>query len=221
MAALEMARKYDMDGASRCLLLNFKGSQVLPNNPVEAFCAAYSRELGEAAEIAARASLKHRLNLDDVGDTLQRINGPAFHKLWRFHRVCSGVAFEVIAANNFSWIPVTVWWRGRVYEQCSGNCDKFKFTVGSGQPLWMNMISWKGYLDRACEALQEHPCSEAVTNEAVLRPSYEAPMCEDCRKRTCGLLEFSRYLGEEVDSCLQSKRGLEKFLEIPTNLLSP
>jgi hypothetical protein len=59
IAALDMARKYVMAIASRRLHVDFKGSKAMKDSTLDAFCAAYSRGLGEAAKIAARASLKH------------------------------------------------------------------------------------------------------------------------------------------------------------------
>ena len=104
IAALATARKYDMATASRRLLVDFKGLKAIKDGPLEAFCAACSRELGEAAQIAARASLKYPLNLDDIGDTLEHTNGPALHKLWKFHRACSAAAVRAISSHDFTYI---------------------------------------------------------------------------------------------------------------------
>ena len=113
ITTLDMARKYDMATASRRLLVGFKGSKAIKDSPLEAFCAAYTRELGDAAQIAARASLKHRLNLDDIGDTLFT-NGPTLHKLWKFHRACSAAAVGAISDRNFEWIsPHPTTWATR------------------------------------------------------------------------------------------------------------
>ena len=53
-----MARKYDMATTPRRLLMEFGGLEALKTNPLEAFCTAYPCELGDAALIAATASLK-------------------------------------------------------------------------------------------------------------------------------------------------------------------
>ncbi|KAH9040391.1 hypothetical protein EDB85DRAFT_1858886 [Lactarius pseudohatsudake] len=92
--ALVAARKYDMDVVFQCLVQKFAESEVVRDSPVEAFCAACSHELGEAARVAAKASLKHRLNLDIIGHKLPYLNGPALHQLWKFHRACSATAAE-------------------------------------------------------------------------------------------------------------------------------
>jgi len=63
-------------------------------------------------------------------------------------------------------------------------------------------------MDRACNVLREHPFSEAITDPAVLRPSYQVKMCDGCRQLICGLPEFSRYLGEEVDRVVSKVIGL-------------
>ena len=208
IAALDMARKYDMATASRRLLMDFKGSKAIKESPVEAFCAAYSRELGDAAQIAARASLKHRLNLDDIGDTLEHTNGPAFHKLWKFHRACSAAAVRALSDHNFTWIPAASinWWSASAHCRCPTN---YRFTLGEAYiSSWTPNSAWSDYLDRACNALREHPFSEAITNPVVLRPSYQVKMCDGCRQLICGLPEFSRYLGEEVDRVVAKVGGL-------------
>ena len=208
IAALDMARKYDMATASRRLIVVFKGSEVIKNSPLEAFCAAYSRGLGEAAQIAARASLKHRLNLDNIGDTLEHTNGPAFHRLWKFHRACSSAALEAISGCNFTWIPPapTTWWSATsTFCRCQA---RYQYTLGAQQSSWLANKAWNEYLDRARNALLEHPSSEAITDQVILRPSYQVSMCDECRKMICGLPEFSRYLGEEVDRVVSNVRGL-------------
>ena len=211
IAALDMARKYDMTTASRRLLIDFEGSKAMRDSPVEAFCAAYSRELGEAAQIAATASLKHRLNLDDIGNALEYTNGPAFHRLWKFHRACSAAAVKAISGPNFRWIPSTTWWSDRSVNCRCLQVGKHRYTLGIWSD-WMPNSSWCDYLDRARSVLLEHPCSEAIMNPVILRPSYQAQMCDGCRKLICGLPEFSRYLGEEVDRVVSKVRGSYIFL---------
>lgn len=208
IATIDMARKYDMATASRRLLIDFKASKAIRNSPLEAFCAAYSRELGEAAQIAARASLKHRLNLDNIGDTLEYTNGPAFHRLWKFHRACSAAACRAISSYTFTWIPPapTSWW-----SATPANClctTKYRWILGTQQSRWVANASWNDYLDRARTTLREHPCSEAITQQWFLRPSYQVYICDGCRPLICGLPEFGRYLGEEVDRVVSDVRGL-------------
>ncbi len=215
---LDTARKYDMATALRRLIDSTR-AETLRSSPVEAFCAAYSRELREAAQIAARASLKNRLTFEGIGDKLQYINGPAIHRLWKFHRACCAAAVEAIPDNTFTWIPpaVTTEWGGRY-----SNCGCHKVTVSFGfepKKIFLDVtISWRGYLDRARNALREHPCSEAVTNQALLRPSFEEQMCDKCRQRLCGQSEFSRYLGEEVERIVSEVReALASFSDILSN----
>ncbi|KAH9995445.1 hypothetical protein BJV74DRAFT_830144 [Russula compacta] len=199
IATLEMASKYDMATASHRLLLDFKDSKLVRDNPVEVFCAAYSCELGEAARIAARASLKHRLTLDDVGEKLQYTNGPAFHALWKFHRACSAAAVSAISDYNFTWLTPaqTTWWGPDSPHRCSDT--KTQFTLGQPGVLWLVNVSWMSYIEQARNALRDHPCKEAVTRHEILGSSYHMSTCNACNRRTCGLSEFSFYLGEEVE----------------------
>jgi len=93
------AKKYDMAAVSQRLIQKFADSK---DNSVVAFCAAYSHELGEAAHVAAKASLKRRVNLDNIGDKLQHINGPAFHQLYKFHRACPAIAAEAVSGAHLT-----------------------------------------------------------------------------------------------------------------------
>ena len=203
---LDTARKYDMATASR-RLLDWSGSKVLQDNPLEAFCAAYARELGETAQIAARASLKLRLNLDYLGEKLQYTNGPALHKLWKYHRACSDAAIKRISSRDFTWItPAQATCSWATPTKC--RCDKQTFMLGPTRTVCWANSSWSGYIDRALVALQGHPCIEAVTNQGIIEPSYQASMCDECRRRICGLSEFGRMMGEEVERVVSSVRGL-------------
>ena len=207
IAALDMARKYDIATMSDRLLIDFGGLKTLQKKPLEAFCAAYSRELAKAAKIAARASLKHRLTLDAIGDKLQYTNGPAFHSLWKFHRASSAAAVKAISGNVFGWIPTDPppWWSDGSANCC---CDRHDYRFGPKRSHWSAHASWGGYLNRARNALRKHPCSEAITNQDILRPSYQAQMCEECKKQIVGLSEFSCYLGEEVERVVSKVRLL-------------
>jgi len=207
ISALDMARKYDIATMPDRLLIDFGGLKTLQKKPLEAFCAAYSRELAKAAKIAARASLKHRLTLDAIGDNLQHTNGPAFHSLWKFHRACSAVAVKAISGNVFGWIPTDPppWWSVASANCC---CDRHDYRFGPKRSHWSAHASWGGYLNRARNALRKHPCSEARTNQDILRLSYQAQMCEECKKQNVGLSEFSCYLGEEVERVVSKVRLL-------------
>ena len=210
LAAIKAAKKYDMAPASSHLLHNFEGLGCVKHSPVEAFCVAYTFELNEAAQIAAKASLKHRLNLDDLGNELQHTNGPALFKLWQFHRACSAAAITAISSNDLTWVSQKVhssWWE--LAEPDCGmhcKCKKHTFSLGNRPRTWEAHASWRNYMDRARDALREKPCREAVTDHNILKPSYREPMCEVCHQRICGLSEFSRYLGEEVEKLVSKVR---------------
>jgi hypothetical protein len=207
IVAFDMARKYEIATMSDRLLTDFGGLTTLQNKPLEAFCGAYSRGLAKEAKIAAAASLKRRLTLDSIGDELQYTNGPAFHSLWKYHRACSAVAIKAISGDVFGWIPANPppWW-----SVTSANCfcNRHGYRFGPRSSYWSAHTSWGEYLNRARNALRKHPCSEAITNQEMLRPSYQAQMCEECKKQIVGLSEFSRYLGEEVERAVSKVRLL-------------
>ncbi|KAF8267384.1 hypothetical protein EI94DRAFT_1469257, partial [Lactarius quietus] len=87
--AFVAAKKFDMVSVSQRLNQKFAEAKCLQDDPIMAFCVAYSKQLGDTARIAAKASLKHPMNLDSVADKLPYIDGTALHHLYKFHRACS------------------------------------------------------------------------------------------------------------------------------------
>ncbi|KAI9440638.1 hypothetical protein H4582DRAFT_1938313 [Lactarius indigo] len=213
IGALVAARKYDMDVVSRCLVQNFAESEVVRDSPIEAFCAACSHELGEAARVAARASLKHRLNLDIIGGKLPYLNGPGLYQLWKFHRACSATAAKAVSGTHLTWIAHTnrTWW-GFVRDQCSQSlrCPKHQYQVGLLRCPWEAPTPWHNYIARARNVLLEHPCREAVADYSVLEPSYQERPCYSCRCSLIVLPEFIRLSGDEVE-----RRVSEVDLDLP------
>ncbi|KAH9000402.1 hypothetical protein EDB92DRAFT_1831068 [Lactarius akahatsu] len=194
------AKKYDMAAVSRRLIQMFTESDIVRDKPVVAFCAAYSHELGEAARVAARASLKRRMNLDNLGDMLQHINGPAFHQLYKFHRACSNTASEVVSGAHLTWITTGhyTWW-SLANKGCTYACPKYHYTIGPSRSAWEIPAPYHDYITRAHKVLLEHPCKEAVTPNYFLYPSYGQKGCSQCQLSAFGLPEFSYLLGEEVE----------------------
>jgi BTB/POZ domain len=218
LSVIAAAKEYNLVTAS-LHLQDFEKSASMQENPVMAFCAAYTLQLGEAARIAAKASLQHRFNLDDIGHVLQQTTGPALSRLWQFHRACSTAALAAIADDHFSWFaPAKKGWWEIVQPDRVTYCKCDKRTLGFGpqardrrawhnsSTIWHAHVSWGNYINRARDALREHPCSKAVTHLDILKPSYEEPMCDTCQQSICGLSEFSRCLGEEVDKRVSQVR---------------
>jgi len=217
IAPLVMARKYEMATASCRLFREFLDAKALKDNPIGVFCAAYANELGNETRVAARALLKHRLTLDDVGEKLRYTNGPALHALWKFHRACSVAAVAAISNRELLWIPSeqTSSWPGSCVS-CYISTSYVE--IGPKRAHRALHKSWTRYMERARDALQDCPCSEAITHFGVLRPSFEDDStCGSCRKRIHHLFEFSRYLGEEVDRRVKEVSGA--LICIPEPLL--
>lgn len=225
--ALSAARKYDMVAVSQRLYEQFAASKIVQDSPVEAFCVAYSRKLGEAARIAAKASLKHRMNLDSIGDKLQYTNGPALHQLWKFHRACSATAAKAVSEEDLTWIAESdsAWWNfARKTERC--DCEKYPYNLGTSQDTWWNATTpWHNYILRAHDALLDHPCSDAVAYSSVRRPDdddddkHSSKSCQTCQSSLFGMDEFIRLLGEEVERRVSSVRhSLAYFLDAPHSM---
>jgi hypothetical protein len=223
MDALTAARKYDMAAVSQCLYEKFTKSKAVQDSPVEAFCVAYSHKLGEAARIAAKASLKHRMSLDNIGDKLQYTNGPALHRLWKFHRACSTTAAEAVSGKHLIWItnsdtlPRRTWFLGDIVLRTC-RCRKYEYRVGPAASRWYATAPWHNYITRAHKVLLQHPCAEAVAHDSVCGPSYNEEMCDECKGSLFGLPEFIRLLGEEVERRVSMVRhSFVYFLSNPSH----
>ena len=223
MDAFVAAKKYEMVIVSQCLSETFAESKCVRDDPIAAFCAAYSRELGEACRIAAKASLKCRMNLNNIADKLQYLNGPAFYQLYKFHRACSTSAAQAVSDTDLSWLTVTVsktvslstsgWWDlANSARRCK--CLTHDYTLGSSpgsltnhldEVITLHHCTWKAstsyhdFITRTHDVLLEHPCLEAVTSYQFLAPSYQTKECDYCRLTLLGLPEFSRLLGKEIE----------------------
>ena len=214
------AKKYDMAVVSQRLIQQFAKSKVVQGNPVVAFCVAYSHNIEEVARVAAKASLKHQMNLDNIGDNLQYINGAAFHQLYKFHRACSAAAAQAITGSHFTWISSShqTWWdlAGPTVICMSGPCQgqRRQYKIGRGQSMctWSAPPTYFEYITRAHVVLLEHPCREAVTNPVFLAPSYKGKACINCRLSLEGLPEFSRLLGDEVERRVSEVRHFLAYI---------
>ena len=216
MDALVAAKKYDMATVSQSLNQRFAESKVVQDEPIVAFCAAYSHELGEAVRVAAKASLKHRMNLDNVAGKLQYLNGPAFYKLYKFYRTCSATAAAALYGRHLAWITNSdsYGW-DTPDERCT--CPRHWYTLDSSQSTWKVTSPCHDYIKRARIVLLEHPCREAVDNLSF-KPSYDEDeydeTCHSCLFTTPSLPEFCRLLGDEVEKRVSMVRHfLEYFLD--------
>ena len=215
MDAFAAAKKYDMAVASRRLNRQFAKSLFIKYNPVVAFCAAYSRKLGDAACIAAKASLKYPMNLDKIAEKLQHIDGVAFYQLYKFHRACSATAAEAVTGTRLTWITKSdcAWW-DLANTRCASKCSTYSYRLAldpqevrstftpvytPSEPIWVASTPYHNFITRAQSVLLEHPCQEAVTAYHFLDPFYKEKVCDNCQLTLRGLPEFSRLLGEEVE----------------------
>jgi hypothetical protein len=209
MDAIVAAKKYDTAIVSQRLHQKFMESAHVQDDIIAAFCAAYSRELGEACRIAAKASLKCRMSLDNVADKLPYLNGPAFYQLYKFHRACSATAAQAVSSTDLDWITQSqsTWW-DLADRKCTGasRCLTHNYTLPFSRPnywvfrgRWAASTPFHDFITRAHNVLLEHPCREAVTGHQFLAPSYKVEACDRCQLTLLGLPEFSRLLGDEIE----------------------
>ena len=221
--AFAAANKYDIALASHSLKQTFAKSKVLQADPIVAFGAAYSRELGEATRIAAKASLKHRMSLDSVADKLQYINGSTFYQLYKFHRACSNTASQAVSSRYFPWITKSdgTWWDLARIGGCSSKCTSEYYKLGLPEPpttpqsslqSWTASAPYHCFITRAYNVLLERPCREAVTSFDFLDNFYKQNVCDRCRLTLLGLPDFSRLLREEVERRVSEVRHY-RFLQ--------
>jgi len=118
---------------SQRLNQKFAEAKVLQEDPIAAFCAAYFHELGDASRIAAKASLKRRMNLDKVASKLQYYvnGGTAFYQLYKFHRACSATASQTVSGTRLTWITKdsSTWWYF-ADRKCTSKCQTHDYDLG-------------------------------------------------------------------------------------------
>ena len=220
--ALSAAKKYEMAAASQRLNEKFAVSKVVQDSPIEAFCAMYSHKLGEAARVAAKVSLKHRMNLDSIGENLRYTNGPALYQLWKFHRACSATAAEAVSGTHLTWITsIDRIWPDFMRDNCPRDCREYSYTLGPSGECWNTTDPWYSYITRAHNVLLEHPCREAVAHDSVLKPSYEGKTCYFCRCTLISLPEFVRLLGEEVENRVSMVRNFLAYFLDTSHSMAP
>jgi hypothetical protein len=216
MDALVAAKKYDMSLVSQFLNQDFVESERVQDNPIAAFCAAYSRELGEPCHIAAKASLKCRMNLNNIADKLQDMNGPAFYQLYNFHRACSATAAQATSGTDLcTWITKShsTWW-DLANREDTCKCVTYRYTLPyhyasastTWPRTWVASSPYHDFITRTHNVLLEQPCREAVTGHEFLAPSYKMEVCDHCRLTLLGLPEFSRLLGDEIERRISEVR---------------
>jgi hypothetical protein len=206
--ALAAAKKYEMAAASQRLEQQFAKSKFIKRDPVVAFCAAYSRKLGDAARIAAKASLKYPMNLDKIAEKLQNVDGVAFYLLYRFHRACSATAAQAVSGRCLTWISKSdhAWW-DLANRRCASECATYNYLLASPSVLtssslksnWVASAPDHSFITCAQNVLLEHPSREAVTKYHFLEPFYKENVCDSCQLTLRGLPKFSRLLGHEIE----------------------
>jgi hypothetical protein len=207
------AKKYNMALVSQFLNQELADSERVQDNPIAAFCAAYSLELGETCRIAAKASLKCRMNLNNAADKLQYMNGPAFYQLYKFHRACSAAAAQATSDTDLCiWITKShsTWW-DLASREGTCKCVTYRYTLpyhyASAWPrIWVASSPYHNFITRTHKVLLEHPCREAVTGHQFLAPSYKVEVCDHCRLTLLALPEFSRLLGDEIERRISEVR---------------
>jgi len=173
MDALEAAKKYEMAVASQRLIQQFAESKFVKDDPVMAFCVAHSRKSGDAARIAAVASLQYPMSLDNIADKLQHVDGVALYLLYKFHRACSVTAPEAVS--------------------------DVRLTDQDLARLGFKKTTYNDFIARAPKVLLEQPCPEAITKDHFLKTVYDKHVCVSCQTTMRAVSEFSRLLGKEVE----------------------
>lgn len=219
MDAFVAAKKYDMAIVSQRLNQTFAESEIVQGDPIAAFSAAYSQELGEVCRIAAKASLKCRMNLNNIADKLQYMNGPAFYQLYKYHRACSTSAAQAVSGTRIDWITTehSTWLHLADGGSCRSACPSHGYRVSS--QYWSASPPFHDFITRARNVLLEHPCPEAVTGHQFLDPSYKVNACDRCRITSLGLPEFSWFLGKEIERCISMVRH-DSFHLLPSAILN-
>ncbi|TFY76285.1 hypothetical protein EWM64_g7729 [Hericium alpestre] len=195
-SVLAAAKKYDMDRAYKTASRAFAQSSFLANRPARAYASVCRLELEPEARNAARACLRQAISLESLGEDIAFMDGPALHKLWRYHRMCGEEASSV--AKNFTWITRR---NGEAWAWAppSGCCVATAIVVANNE-TWQARGWWTSYMARAAVALKDRPWGEVVKARELLLPSFQMLTCGRCSPLLVeSLLAFSQVFAEEVE----------------------
>jgi len=183
---LEMSRKYDMDGVTKCIRekANAILLQVEEKDPFRAFAVACRFQLEDELRRAAKSTLKLSMleisNRTEV-DELKYITGIQLYSLYNYHLRCSQAA--TVAAHASTWIPRN----GVVWFSAPSNHSKL--CKQATNPFLINGIQywprawWVGYMQGSRAALRNRPHSTTVNVKrfGLDKVLQNASACEFCR----------------------------------------
>ncbi|TFY78013.1 hypothetical protein EWM64_g5999 [Hericium alpestre] len=171
-SVLAAAKKYDMERAYKTASRVFAESSFLTDRPAQAYGAVCRFGLEAEARRAARACLRKAMSLENLDEDIAFIDGPALHKLWRYHRRCGEEA---------SWLAATA-------------------IVVANDENWQARNWWTSYMARAAAALKDRPCGDVVKAHDFLMPSVQVLPCPKCNPMIAeSLLAFSQVFAREVE----------------------
>ncbi|KAF7370483.1 hypothetical protein MSAN_00680100 [Mycena sanguinolenta] len=196
VSIIDAATRYRIDWAVNTALVD---PHFLNTSPLLVFAHACHQGREAEAALAAKETLRFRLDQVPSDPALKLISGYQYHTLLAFHRRCA-IAVETIALaeNLTTWITApTLSWFPASHHPCSshGNLLVNSWNAKLGLPTWNfyynNQILghstqqwWIKYMESTAAALVSRPHSSTVRDRARMDDSYvQASSCPDCLRR--------------------------------------
>ncbi|TFK48406.1 hypothetical protein OE88DRAFT_522920 [Heliocybe sulcata] len=208
---LAAAKKYQMETIVRRLMKELMTPRFLEKESLRIFAIACHLKLNDSAQVAARHTLSHPIQMKHARKELQFISGLSVLGLFEFRQECSKAAATL--ATDPGCIDVV---RGE------GNWALFKCSDTTCHPVYRSQAYsrecpqwWYTYLSSAHAALTEKPSGTSAMTDETLKPALEeASRCNRCCSSAyLDLARFGRLLGVIVERTVEKITKTYDFCE--------
>jgi len=193
--ALEVAHKYDMEGAKRRAQAVLVASRFLDTEPIRIYAIACRFRLRDEAKIAA----KYALRIDAIppyAAELEYVTGGDLLRLQKYHQACGQAASGLI-----EYFKIWVVRSDFVWFTCD-HCDYWPGISHGIPPRWVCPRTWwMDFMKETSAALRIRPCSATVLQpDRMTKALQRASACETCREKAFSeMKEFVKLYAATVE----------------------
>lgn len=168
-AVLEATIKYEMDKLEHHVRKVLVAPQFIENEPMRVFGIACHFRLEKEARIAAKYTLRHKIQLLPYVPELEDMTGGDHHRLLEYHAECSRIAKTV--ADISTWIESDSF----VWFQCTSHDDLgYPLFISRNRKQTTRCWWWDDYMVPASEDLERQPCGQTVLRVELIEEALKS-----------------------------------------------